>query len=288
MSLESWSNIEIHPFKTDTGEVDLTIRIRKGASENGVEENLLARMSKLLEVAKSPSTKNKIVSVKKRVLPGPVKVYDIENLEGHRNFSLGNSVIVHNSASGGLRFARFEYFQEFLPLKGKPPNVMKDKKSADIVNEEILNIFAMLGLDPKNEDPMTKLRVGKIILMPDSDADGSHIAALLSGLLHKYIPQVFEMGMMYVTRVPEYYAIHNRVIYYGNTLDAVRSDLSRDKVKADVNHLKGYGECPSDLLRIFACDPKTRLLTKLGPAADERFELLMSSDTSSRKILLGI
>lgn len=192
-----------------------------------------------------------------------------------------------DSASGGVRFARFEEFQEFLPLKGKPPNLLRSKKE-EIINEEILNIFAMIGFDPKQEDPVSKLRCGKIILMPDADSDGAHIATLLLAVFYKFLPELFDRGMIFVTRVPEYYALDGNVVYYGDTAAELRTSLEKAKSKAQINHLKGYGECPSDLLRVFACDPKTRLLLKVLPPVDDKFELLMSSDSSSRKILLGI
>jgi hypothetical protein len=369
----------------------------------------------------------KIVSNRNVKLPEKIPVFDLENLTGQSNFAIGNGVIVHNCA--------------------------KNKKD-DVTNEETLNIFAMLGLDPKHEDPIANLRVGKVILMPDSDADGPlhgstlvnvvsegwmkmrdvadkfelstfqvysltadgyrvptkarfptltnsscntvtlttsdgqtlrctrnhkwpvlgegipshveqehrfgynyiaaenlstgmklyswgkgnvfststitsvslvhtvepedfyclssdlgnfqirshtgglrstsyftgncHIATLLCAILQKYVPQMFERGMVYVTRVPEYYAISGKNLYYGATATEVSDALTKDGAKAEVNHLKGYGECPSSLLKLFACDPSTRLLSRISPASDDRFELLMSSDTSSRKLLLGI
>lgn len=351
-----------------------------------------------------------------------------------------------DSAAGGGRFARDEYYQEFLPMKGKCPNILRLKKGAEIVNEEILNIFAMLGFDPRQEDPYDKLRVGKIIIMSDSDADGpligstkvkmadgstrameelaadwikngepfklkslnengeivdaeavlpmevakivtlytvelsngnsfectgnhcwpvtnlkefrvvakvvgaysyvsaenlrfgdilpgdvnvsvknvtrkylpnpepvyclavpkygnfliegqngvctstgnSHISSLLLGVFYKYLPELFEKGMIYVTRVPEYYAVHKDIVYSGNTLEETQASLNDSKVSAPINHLKGYGECPSDLLKIFAFEPTTRSLYKVSPCVDDKFELLMSNDSSSRKILLNI
>lgn len=193
-----------------------------------------------------------------------------------------------DSAAGGMRFARDEFYQEFLPMKGKPRNLMRDKDAKGLASEEILNIFAMIGFDPKADSPYEKLRVAKIIIMADSDADGWHIATLLLGIFYKYLPELFDQGRIYITRVPEYYALHNKVLYTGESLAEVRDLLTSEKVKADINHLKGYGECPSDLLRIFACDPATRRLYKVQPAADDQFELLMSNDSSSRKILLGI
>lgn len=193
-----------------------------------------------------------------------------------------------DSAAGGGRFARDEYYQEFLPMKGKCPNIWRAKPGAEITNEEILNVFAMLGFDPRQEDPYDKLRVGKIIIMSDSDADGSHISALLLGVFYKYLPELFEKGMIYVTRVPEYYAVHKDIVYSGNTLDETQASLDASNVSAPINHLKGYGECPSDLLKIFAFEPTTRSLYKVSPCVDDKFELLMSNDSTSRKLLLNI
>jgi DNA gyrase subunit B len=250
-------------------------------------EQICDRASRLKELkTKFVASKQMLTALKKIVKKGlPAKAATAPKCKPEERECY---LLEGDSAAGGLRFARNEYFQEFLPLKGKPRNLMKDKKSAGLASEEILNIFAMIGFDPKNESPYEKLRVSKIIIMADSDSDGWHIATLILGIFYKYLPALFDLGRVYITRVPEYYAIHNRVLYTGDSLDEVQSLLVKEKIKADVNHLKGYGECPSDLLRIFACDPATRRLYKVQPATSNQFELLMSNDSSSRKILLGI
>lgn len=194
------------------------------------------------------------------------------------------------SAAGGLRFARFEEFQEFLPLKGKPRNLVgqKEEKKASETSQEVLNILAMLGVDPKLPDPVSKLRVGKIIVMADGDSDGYHVQTLIFGILYRYVPEVFDRGMVYVTCVPEYYSLVGNVIYSGDSLEEVQGLLSRDKVRGTVNHVKGYGEVDSSILRVFACDPKTRRLLQVKAKSFERFELLMGNDSSPRKQLLGL
>jgi len=254
--------------------------------------SLLARMEYVMNPppeAESPSTRLKCV---RRRIVEPTPVYDIENLRGQENFVLSNGVVVHNSAAGGMRFARFEQFQEFLPLKGKPKNTMRRQKTrgadAPEMSEEILNIFAMIGFDPKNEDPYSKLRVGKIIIMADSDPDGFHISTLICAVFYKYLPELFAQKRVYVTRVPEYYSIVGESIYSGDSLEEVQSLLEANKLKGVVNHVKGYGEIDSKLLRIFACDPETRALYQVQPSGGGEFELLMGSETASRKQLLGI
>lgn len=196
-----------------------------------------------------------------------------------------------DSAAGGLRFARFEAFQEFLPLKGKPKNVARgkeEKKDDVLMSEEILNIFAMLGFDPKQEDPYSKLRVGKVIIMADSDADGYHIVTLLCALFYRFLPELFSRDRVFVSRVPEYYAQVGGQLLVGDSLDEVQELLRANKLSGTVNHVKGYGEMASNLLRILACDPKSRRLYRVRPAGGERFELLMGNDTATRKQLLGI
>jgi len=197
-----------------------------------------------------------------------------------------------DSAAGGMRFARFEEFQEFLPLKGKPKNVARgnDAKKQDSVleSEEILNIFAMLGFDPRQEDPYSKLRVAKIILMADADPDGHHIVTLLCAIFYRFLPELFSRDRIFVSRVPEYYSIVGTQIYCGDSLEEVQALLAKNKARGSVNHVKGYGEISSDLLRIFACNPDSRRLYRVRPSGGERFELLMGNDTATRKQLLGI
>ena len=239
--------------------------------------------------ALSPSMRLKCV---RRRTVEPTPVYDIQNMRGQENFALANGAIVHNSAAGGMRFARFEDFQEFLPLKGKPKNVARgnDAKKQDSVleSEEILNIFAMLGFDPRQEDPYSKLRVGKIILMADADPDGHHIVTLLCAIFYRFLPELFTRDRIFVSRVPEYYSIVGTQIYCGDSLEEVQALLTKNKARGTVNHVKGYGEISSDLLRIFACNPDSRRLYRVRPSGGDRFELLMGNDTTTRKQLLGI
>lgn len=192
------------------------------------------------------------------------------------------------SASGGMRFARLENFQEFLPLRGKPKNLVGAKNRSEEASVEVLNILAMLGVDPRSEDPTGNLRVSKLIVMADADPDGSHIQTLIFSILYKYVPEMFDRGMVYVTRVPEYYSIVGGHIYSGDSLEEVQELLKTHKAKGTVNHVKGYGEIDSKLLRLFACDPATRCLYQVKAKSFDRFEVLMGVDSAPRKQLLGL
>ena len=69
-----------------------------------------------------------------------------------------------------------------LALKGKVPNVYKNKKY--LMNEEYNNIRLLLGLKMgctyEKEEDIDTLRYGQVIIATDMDADGYHICALLN------------------------------------------------------------------------------------------------------------
>ena len=73
------------------------------------------------------------------------------------------------------------------PLRGKLLNV-RDKEDVDIAqNREICNIKKILALKEDTEYKDTSsLRYGRIMLMTDSDVDGSHIKGLIINFLSKW------------------------------------------------------------------------------------------------------
>lgn len=82
-------------------------------------------------------------------------------------------LIEGDSAGGTTKMARDPKYQENLPLKGKILNAAKSKDlDSVLLSEEVMNILTMIGYDPSQEDPLSKLRVGKIILLSDPDPDG--------------------------------------------------------------------------------------------------------------------
>ena len=77
-----------------------------------------------------------------------------------------------DSAMGGITGVRNAHFQEVFPLKGKIMNAHRATSAKFFQNEEVLNILAMIGFDPKAADPYSNLRVSKLVFMTDADADG--------------------------------------------------------------------------------------------------------------------
>lgn len=80
------------------------------------------------------------------------------------------------------------------PLKGKLLNVKDISPKRLLENEEITNIKQIMGLETgKVYDNLNDLRYGKIMIMTDSDVDGSHIKGLIFNLFDHLWPSLLKM-----------------------------------------------------------------------------------------------
>lgn len=176
-------------------------------------------------------------------------------------------VVEGDSAAGGLRKVRQRH-QALLPLRGKILNCIKAKGDKALLSQAVLSILGAIGFDPKQADPLKKLQIGKIIFLADADPDGSHINCLLHVLIARYLPGMYDQGMVYVADMPEFYSIVKDQIFTGDTLSEVQSKLKKAKLKGDVLHAKGWGEVDPQVLKILAVDSSRRLI-KINPLTDE-------------------
>lgn len=195
------------------------------------------------------------------------------------------------SASGTARLARNNKYQEILRVQGKLANAMRMPLAKLLKSTAIQNFLAAIGYDPKQKEPHKNLRVGKIMLLSDSDSDGRHINILELSLLYKLLPKVFEDGRVYVCNAPLFSAFVKNKRYFGSTFDECYKQLPKGTPKHIVMRAKGWGEVDVETLSIIAFEPSTRSLIKIQPVKGKEarhFEHLMSSDTAARKELLGL
>jgi len=211
-----------------------------------------------------------------------IDVYDIE-VPGTHNFALASGVFVHNSAKQG----RKREFQAILPLRGKILNVEKARLSKVITSEQISNIITALGTGISEDFNVAKLRYHKIIIMADSDVDGSHIRTLMLTLFYRYMKPLIENGHIYLAQPPLYLVKKGSQKFYCLT-DKQKDDLLA-KIGSDVGiqRYKGLGEMNPEQLWETTMDPDLRTLKKVtiedAVEADRIFETLMGDEVAPRR-----
>lgn len=214
----------------------------------------------------------KLISKKVIKLNKPIDVYDITNLSNpeNANFCIANGLVVHNCV-----------------------NVFKTTEQRALESEEIINILSAIGYDPNAENPMSKIQVNKVICLSDKDPDGDQINVLLLSIFYRFLPQMFDKGMIYVADMPEYYAEYKNTIYTGKTLDEIKDNLKKANVPSSItpNHIKGWGEINNGLIKLLAVDKKTRKLIRIKPITDHdrtTFVRIMNDDVEYRRKMLGL
>jgi DNA gyrase subunit B len=208
-------------------------------------------------------------------------------------------VVEGDSAGGHFKFAR-EGFQAALKLRGKVINAAKkdavklfgsaNSKDGEKGNREIRDLVAALGCGIQDNYDESELRFGKLILLTDSDVDGSHISNLILAFLIKYIPQLIKNGHVFAIDAPLFIANGTNYRSYGKTRNEVDADMKAHGVKKyTVMRAKGWGECSAEQLGEICLNPKTRKLLKIewDDTAVEMLNKTMGTDTDFRKELLG-
>lgn len=195
-------------------------------------------------------------------------------------------IVEGDSAADGLKRIRDRH-QAIFPLKGKPLNVMEEKKETINRNVEIAMLLAALGVDPGSTN--SSLPYGKIILVSDSDPDGGHINALILGALYKFLPGSFAEGKIFALKAPLYRAVHKGAVYFGGTREDIYRQCGTEKIHT--GYLKGWGEVSEEDLFIIL-DTNKQKLYRIQPnpskAENARLEALLGKDPAYRRELFGI
>ena len=135
------------------------------------------------------------------------------------------------------------------PLKGKVMNVKDTKKDKIWANEEINNLKKILGLETGRTYTDTKdLRYGKIILMTDSDVDGSHIKGLIFNLFHTLWPSLLKVkGFLtsIMTPIVKVTKGKNSTNFYNLTDYENWKEKTNDIKSYNIKYYKGLGTSTS-------------------------------------------
>jgi DNA gyrase subunit B len=129
------------------------------------------------------------------------------------------------SAGGSADNGRNRLFQAILPLRGKVLNVEKARVEKVLGNEEICNLISAVGIDINNNEDMSRLRYGKIILLTDADVDGQHIRTLLLTFFFRQMRPLIEQDHVYVARPPLFKVTQKKNVRYVSTLGEMSREL---------------------------------------------------------------
>ena len=77
-------------------------------------------------------------------------------------------------------------------LKGKILNVVGEKTTTIMANDEINDLVNILGIDISN--PETDMSYEKVVILTDADSDGSAIAGLIIALFNRIAPKMIKDG----------------------------------------------------------------------------------------------
>ena len=193
-----------------------------------------------------------------------------------------------DSAGGSAKSGRDRRFQAILPLRGKILNVEKARLDKALTNEEIRIIVTALGMGIKDEFDIAKARYDKVIIMTDADVDGAHIRTLLLTFFYRYMPELVELGHVYIAQPPLYRLRRGKDEHYAYNEDQKERLLKRLGPKGvDLQRYKGLGEMNPEQLWKTTMDPEARTMLQVtlddAAEADRIFSILMGDKVEPRR-----
>lgn len=198
-------------------------------------------------------------------------------------------IVEGDSAGGSCKMARSREFQAILPVFGKILNVEKARVNKVLGSDKLTMMIAALGTNVGQEFKIEKLRYHKIILMADSDVDGSHITTLNLTLFYRYLRPIIERGYLYIAMPPLY------LIRKGKQKLYAQDDKEKEEIVAKLGGMegvvlqryKGLGEMNPDQLWETTMNPETRRLKQVkiedAVKADQMFSILMGDEVEPRR-----
>lgn len=282
---------------------------------NRLEKKDLETIVKMIETAQNAREKSSQVLADAYKSVANLKDSEILGLKGKLEDCISNDktrnelfIVEGDSAGGGLRTKRCQEYQGFIPLRGKPLNVIKKANQNKIFdNKEILSLSYALGGIGKDFD-YEKMKYNKIVILADADLDGYHISALMLTFFYHFYPDLIKKGHIYVALAPlfkvhsgfkidketsdpafiEKYSHNKGVIWCWNKeeLNYVTKNISG---KYSITRNKGLGEMDPDDLFDTVLNPLNRKFIQVNMEDFEQTKEMMDvfmNDDKTGKIAL--
>lgn len=174
-----------------------------------------------------------------------------------------------DSAASSVKSGRDRDYQAVYALRGKVKNVIK----SDELSEELLTLAKIMGTGLGEDKDVRKLRYKRMIILCDSDDDGSHISALLVAFFHRYYPELIDNGNVFIAKPPLFtlksknstifinnhkqltYVLTERSIRIFDVIDKDGKKLSRGVAKYYMESLPDYSSMLDELSKRLSVDP---------------------------------
>ena len=148
-------------------------------------------------------------------------------------------------AVAGLSVVGRDHFGVF-PLRGKCKNVRDSSVGQLTSNQEFNDLKKILGLQQGKEyKDLTELRYGRLMIMTDADADGSHIKGLILNMIHYFWPSLLQMNFVVSMVTPIIKASKGSETHSFYTDSAFRTWYGNGKAAWKIKYYKGLGTSTS-------------------------------------------
>lgn len=176
------------------------------------------------------------------------------------------------------------------PLKGKLLNVREASHKQIINNKEFINLKKIIGLSTKkiyDENNISELRYGSIMLMMDADVDGSHIKGLFINLIHYYWPSLLKIkGFIKVFITPIVKVTYKNKIesFYTNKQYEDWKKKTQNYDKWNVKYYKGLGTNTSEEAKQYFKNLDEHLIDlNWVESSDDSIKLAFSKDKADER-----
>ena len=270
-------------------------RLATYLEEHPIEGSTILSKCMQASAAREAAKKARELTRRKGLLEGgglPGKLADCQE----RDPTLSELFIVEgDSAGGSAKQGRDRRTQAILPLRGKILNVEKARLDHILNNKEIRALITAIGAGIGEEFDLGKVRYHKIVIMTDADVDGAHIKTLLLTFFFRYMPQLIDLGYIYVAQPPLFKLARGKKVCYAYS-EPERETLLQEVFGLDetegskgvtVQRYKGLGEMNAGQLWETTMDPFHRALIRVhvqdALEADELFSILMGDVVAPRR-----